>query len=95
MKPYHFIAVSIVVLGASDMGVCDTPVISGVVPNQRPADMPVITAVDKDTAWYGQALHGVEQPYPYSLRFLEDQGKWFNPFLKAGMTGPYDIRNWH
>lgn len=73
----------------------DPPFIAGVAPHQRPKDAPVITEVEKGADWYASALHGVESPYPYSLRFLEDQGNWFNPFQKPGMTGPYDIRGWH
>ena len=75
----------------------DTPnvFVAGVLPNQRPAGAPVITRMAKDGAWYTHALTGVVPPYPASLRFLEDQGAWFNPFLHPGATGPYDIRNWY
>jgi hypothetical protein len=69
--------------------------IAGLQPSMRPADAPVITDMKKDGPWYAQALRGVEQPYPASLRFLEDQGAWFSPFMHPGMTGPYDIRGWH
>ena len=40
-------------------------------------------------------MHGIEPPYPESLRFLNDQGGWYTPFIAPGMTGPYDIRGWH
>ena len=70
-------------------------VVAGLAPFERPANAPVLTEMPKDTAWYAHALTGVEQPYPASLRFLEDQGAWFSPFLHPGMTGPYDIRHWH
>lgn len=69
--------------------------IAGVEPSLRPQAAPVLTRLSKDAAWYELALSGVSRPYPVSLRFLEDQGAWFNPFLHAGMTGPYDIRGWH
>ena len=69
--------------------------VAGVVPNARPAGAPVIAKMPKDAAWYQSALTGVVPPYPASLRFLEDQGAWYNPFLLPGATGPYDIRNWH
>ena len=46
--------------------------IAGIEPWQRPANAPVITVFAKDGAWYGKALTGVEQPYPASLRFLEE-----------------------
>ncbi len=69
--------------------------IAGVKPDQRPEGAPVITEYKKDGAWYTRALTGVIPPYPSSLRFLEDQGAWFTPFIHPGMTGPYDIRGWH
>ena len=64
-------------------------------PWQRPAGAPVITEVVRTPAWYGQALTGISQPFPYSLRFLEDQGNWYTPFNRPGMPGRYDIRGWH
>ncbi len=69
--------------------------IAGVNPAERPAKAPVIKTWVKTPAWYTQALRGVEKPYPASLRFLEDQGAWYSPFIHPGMTGPYDIRHWH
>lgn len=69
--------------------------IAGLHPAKRPEAAPVIVEMKKDAAWYRHALTGVEQPYPASLRFLEDQGAWFTPFIHPGMTGPYDIRGWH
>ncbi len=69
--------------------------IAGVEPSQRPAGAPVITSFNKDAAWYRHALSGVTAPYPPSLRFLESQGAWYTPFNRPGLTGPYDIRNWH
>lgn len=72
----------------------DYPV-AGLKPDQRPEGAPVIQDVDKDYGWYDGALTGVSKPYPSSLRFLEDQGNWYTPFNRPGMTVPYDIRNWH
>ncbi len=69
--------------------------IAGVKPDQRPEGAPVIKEFIKDAAWYANALHGVESPYPASLHFLENQGAWYTPFNHPGMTGPYDIRGWH
>lgn len=69
--------------------------VSGVQPDRRPADAPVVTGMAKDARWYRQALTGVDEPYPASLRFLEDQGAWYTPFTRPGMTGPYDLRGWH
>ncbi len=71
------------------------PFVAGVRPAERPATAPVVTEFPKPEGWYARALHGVEPPYPASLRFLEDQEAWHQPFIRPGMTGPYDIRNWH
>jgi len=72
----------------------DYPV-SGLEPSLRPAGAPSISTYPKDAAWYRHALTGVVPPYPTGLRFLENQGAWHSPFVRPGMTGPYDIRNWH
>ena len=69
--------------------------IAGVEPYQRPAGAPTITTVDHDHDWYMRALHGIAPPYPANFRFLEDQGNWYTPFNRPGMTGRYDIRGWH
>ena len=68
--------------------------IAGTTPWKRP-DAPVVTEVVKPEGWYQRALTGIEAPFPASLRFLEDQGNWFTPFIHPGMLAPYDIRNWH
>lgn len=69
--------------------------VAGTTPSQRPADAPVVTEVDKPAAWYDRALFGVSEPYPASMKFLDDEGAWYTPFNRPGMTGPYDIRGWH
>lgn len=70
--------------------------IAGTEPSLRPVGAPVLVSFTKDVAWYRNALSGIEAPpYPFSLRFLEDQGAWYTPFNRPGLTGPYDIRNWH
>ncbi len=89
-----FLAVSALNSGAASAQETDK-FIAGTKPWQRPESAPVLTEYAKDAQWYGKALAGVMEPYPYSLRFLEDQGGWFNPFTKPGMSGPYDIRGWH
>jgi len=69
--------------------------VAGLEPSQRPAGAPGVEQVEKGGAWYQRALTGIAQPYPHSLRFLEDQGNWYTPFNRPGMLGPYDIRGWH
>jgi len=73
----------------------DNPFIAGVRPNARPEGAPLVIGFEKPAKWYERALHGVSEPYPYSLKFLEDQGAWFSPFIHPGMTGRFDIRHWH
>jgi hypothetical protein len=69
--------------------------ISGLTPDRRPSDAPRIVSVVKGPEWYQIALTGIEPPYPYNFRFLEDQGNWYTPFNHPGMTGRYDIRGWY
>jgi hypothetical protein len=69
--------------------------IAGLTPDRRPQLAPLVTVFEKNREWYRRALTGISAPYPQSLRFLEDQGAWDTPFDHAGMTRPYDIRNWH
>ena len=69
--------------------------IAGVTPYQRPAGAPVIQWVQHDRAWFEHALTGIQRPYPRSLYFLDNQGNWYTPFTRPGMTPPYDIRGWH
>lgn len=69
--------------------------IAGTQPSERPAGAPFILEVQKPPGWYAMALTGISQPYPYSLRFLEDQGNWYTPFDRPGMHGRYDIRGWY
>jgi hypothetical protein len=69
--------------------------IAGTQPSERPQGAPVIRQVSKDAAWYQKALTGISQPYPSSLRFLEDQGNWYTPFNHPGAPSPYDIRGWY
>jgi hypothetical protein len=67
--------------------------VAGLAPYQRPANAPALKVNPMlDTK---RALHGVSAPFPESLNFLNDQGRWFNPFTHPGMTGPYDLREWH
>jgi hypothetical protein len=69
--------------------------ISGTQPFARPVGAPQITTVDRDQAWFQRAMHGISQPYPASLRWVNDQGSWYTPFIRPGMPPPYDIRGWH
>ena len=70
------------------------PYIAGLAPYQRPAGAPVITEFSPSDGWRAQMLHGVAEPVPSQLG-VEDQGAWYTPFNHPGMTGPYDLRQWH
>jgi hypothetical protein len=80
---------------ADAVAAAEEPFIAGVKPHERPAGAPVVRTYEKDGKWYARALRGISEPYPYSLRFLEDQGPWYTPFIHAGMRPPYDIRGLH
>ena len=82
---------SLLVGGAA---VAEYPV-AGTQPYARPVGAPTITTVTHDRGWYERALHGVSQPHPASLRWLDSQGNWYTPFNRPGMLPPYDIRGWH
>jgi len=69
--------------------------VAGTQPYARPVGAPTITTVTRDQGWYERALHGVSQPLPTSLRWLDSQGNWYTPFTRPGMPPPYDIRGWH
>lgn len=73
----------------------EVEVVGGITPDQRPQEFPVVTATGLTPAGEAMALYGVKQPYPPSLKWLNDQGGWYTPFIHPGMTGPYDIRHWH
>lgn len=69
--------------------------VAGLVPSQRPASVPAIREFIPSADWRKQSLSGVSKPIPASLGFLDQQGAWYTPFNHPGMTGYYDLRNWH
>ena len=81
--------------GLGSQAYADGYPIAGTNPSQRPQGAPKIEEVIKPEGWYSRALTGISQPYPSSLRFLEDQGNWYTPFNRPGMPGRYDIRGWY
>jgi hypothetical protein len=92
-----YMRVSVGIIGGLCWGVgytAEYPV-AGITPDRRPENAPVISEVEHDGAWFRNALTGIDRPYPFSLKFLDDQGAWYTPFNRPGMTGPYDIRGWH
>lgn len=69
--------------------------VAGSEPSERPAGAPVVDKFHKSDEWFAKARQGVREPYPESLRFLDDQGAWYTPFNHPGATPPYDLRDWH
>ncbi len=69
--------------------------VAGIEPDRQPAGFAVISKFVMDDDWNRRALAGVVSLYRDSLRFLEDQGARFQPFMHPGMSGPYDLRGWH
>lgn len=98
MKPFAACGLAIALGGISIVGARAAPddaqVIGGLTPDQRPASLPVITETGLTMFGMVRELHGVSKPYP-PLDFLDDHQGFYTPFSRPGMTGPYDIRNWH
>jgi hypothetical protein len=78
----------------SSAGIAADFPIAGLTPNQRPAGAPVITVFKPGPDWEKRMFHGISQPFPPSLRWVRDQGAWYTPFNRPGMSAPYDIRGW-
>lgn len=70
-------------------------VVAGLAPQARPEGAPVIAVFERAADWREKALWGISKPYPPGLAFLDSQGAWYTPFVHPGMTGPYDLRQWH
>jgi hypothetical protein len=85
------IGLSAAIAGAAESATA----IAGLAPFERPAGAPRMTVTSPADTPGGQALHGVSQPVPSSLKFLRDQGNWYTPFDRPGMPAPYDIRGWY
>jgi hypothetical protein len=69
--------------------------VAGLAPFERPEGAPVVTEFRPSPEWRTKALQGVSAPIPPTLKFLDDQGAWYSPFIQPGMPGRYDIRGWH
>lgn len=70
--------------------------IAGTQPDQRPLGAPTIDEVVAESARTAEQLQGIDDPVPDAImQFVDDQGHWYTPFGKPGMTGPYDIRGHH
>ncbi len=99
MKPhsfkyrFEFLASALLVASPSSVGASEPATVAGLAPWQRPAQAPRITTVAQPDRKL--ALHGIGEPLPPNLKFLDDQGGWYTPFTRPGMPAPYDLRGWH
>lgn len=69
--------------------------IAGLAPYERPVGAPLVKNVNRTPEWRAKVTHGVIQPLPAGLGFVNDQGAWYSPFAQPGIPGYYDIRGWH
>jgi hypothetical protein len=97
MKSLVAIFTSLTLVGISAItsvaAAAEPQVVGGMTPDRRPEGFPKITTYEFDSK---RALHGISKPYPTSIeQWLDDQGAWFTPFNRPGMTGHYDIRDWY
>lgn len=73
-----------------------TPFVAGLAPYERPQGAPVLLEPLPEATRAQWATHGISEPVPPAiLAFLKNQGAWYTPFSRPGMTGHYDIRGWH
>lgn len=91
---WSVVVLAAVCLPASAPGAGE-PGITGLVPHERPAGAPILGQFSPEIGWRARALHGVTEPLPPTLRFLDSQGAWYTPFARPGMPGRYDLRGWH
>ena len=95
MKTILVAAMTMLIVGTAGAQSADSNgFVAGTTPDRRPENAPAappFTAVGLTP----EALHGISGEIPASLSFLNNQGAWYTPFTRPGMTGRYDIRGWH
>ena len=69
--------------------------IAGLAPDRRPVSAPTITSAPVSNELKAHRLFGVVPPWPGNVERIAEQGNWYSPFFRPGMTGPYDLRGWH
>ena len=67
---------------------------AGLLPFERPRGAPVLLVFMPGDLWKQHALRGIKPPQN-GVKFLEDQGAWYTPFIKPNLLGRYDIRQLH
>jgi hypothetical protein len=69
--------------------------VAGLQPDRRPQGAPVLRTDAVEPAIKSQRLTGVVTPWPGNVERIAEQGQWYSPMFRPGMTGPYDLRGWH
>jgi len=69
--------------------------VAGLQPDRRPTSSPRITAFVAEPSLKATRLKGVSSPLPGNVAEIAAQGAWYSPMFQPGMTGPYDLRQWH
>ena len=85
------IAIVLGLAGAAGASAQTAAYVAGLDPAGRPLDAPMLTQFEQTPAWQAQAVKGIAEPRS-GLAFLKDQGAWYTPFNRPGLSGPYDIR---
>lgn len=70
------------------------PAVAGLLPTQRPSAAPRVTRAAPPPEAVARARRGIDQAQR-GFSFLSDQGAWYTPFDRPGMTGRYDLRRLH
>lgn len=78
----------------ADAGTAPPEFVAGLEPSRRPTAAPVQREAVRAPDWRDRAMRGIGEPTA-GLRFIEDQGGWYTPFVLPGMTDRYDLRGWH
>lgn len=84
-----------VMLVTMSMPALSDPFVAGLQPDRRPAGAPRITTFQVSPEQKAARLKGVSAPLPGNVEVIATQGAWFSPLFHPGMTGPYDLRQWH
>lgn len=89
------IVVVVSLVGATSVAVARDYPMAGLTPDRRPEGAPVVVQNNRAPKWEERFFFGITGKRPASLAWSADQGSWYTPFDRPGMTGPYDIRGWH
>lgn len=69
--------------------------VAGLKPDRRPEGAPVVQPVPVNAATKSARLAGISEPWPGNVERIAEQGPWYSPMFRPGLTGPYDLRGLH